>query len=522
MNRSLLVAFLLCCSCLINLADAAAAETVDIQTILSKLETYAETAQKQWGVPGMAIAVIKDDRVIYTKGFGVKRLGGTDPVDANTVFQVGSTSKAFTAALVATQVDDGKANWTDRVIDHLPEFEMYDPWVTREFQIRDLMAQHSGMRPYAGDFMAIAGFPADYILSKIKYMEPITSFRSEFGYVNNLFLVAGEVIRQTSGKTWEENLQSRIFDPLGMKSSSSSQKAFVAAPNAAAPHKIVNGKITAFSSSDPQTAWAYTYGPSGGVNASVSEMAQWARMLLAGGKFEGKQIVKTENLDVVMSPKTVLQSFSAGPFGKTPLANRPNFYCEGWVYSQSDPVPLIWHNGDNSFMHAVIGLIPDQNTGIVVLTNLGGSSLSEALMIKYYELYFDSPSDDVSTAIFTSWQEGQKAAQAAFAKKSAPNSSPQPLAQYAGKFNNPVYGDLIVAADGGKLWLTIGPQNLKMELIHWSHDTFVVSTPKSDAFLGDSGTVTFSFGPDGRVSTIAWDALSDVDSGRFVMVPPSS
>lgn len=522
MIRSFLLACFLCCWSLVSFGETPAVKSQDTQTILSKLESYAVSAQKQWGIPGMAIAVIQDDRVIYTKGFGVKKLGGTDPVDANTVFQVGSTSKAFTAALVATRVDDGKANWTDRVIDHLPNFEMYDPWVTREFQIRDLMAQHSGMRPYAGDFMAIAGFPAEYIFSKIKYMKPITSFRSEFGYVNNLFLVAGEVIQQTSGKTWEENLQSRIFDPLGMKSSSASQKAFMAATNAAAPHKIVNGKITAFSSSDPKTAWAYTYGPSGGVNASVTDMAQWARMLLAGGKFEGKQIVKTENLDVVMSPKTVLQSFSAGPFAKTPLANRPNYYCEGWVYSQSDPVPLIWHNGDNSYMHAAIGLIPDRNTGIVVLTNMGGTSLSEALMIKYYELYFGSPSDDVSTAMFTSWQEGLKGAQAAFAKKPVPNSPQQPLVQYAGKFTNPVYGDLTVETDGQKVWLTIGPSKLRMELVHWNHDTFVVSDPANDAALGDSGTASFSFDKDGKVSLITWDALSDVDDGQFELVPPAN
>jgi CubicO group peptidase (beta-lactamase class C family) len=350
-------------------------------------------------------------------------------------------------------------------------------------------------------------------------MKPITSFRTEFGYVNNLFLVSGDVIEKASGKSWTENLQARIFDPLGMKSSSSGQAPFKAANNAASPHKIVNGKVTAFSSSDPVTAWAYIYDPSGGVNSTAMDMAQWTRMLLAGGKYEGKQVVKSENLSFVMSPHTVLQSFTAGPFAKSPLANRPNFYCEGWIYSEAYPYSLIWHNGDNQFMHAAIGLIPEKKTGIVILTNLGGTSLGEALMIKFYELAFGTSTIDISDSMYAAYAEGQKAAQSAFAKPPSPAAPPQSLSQYAGKFSNPVYGDMMIALDGEKLSLTIGPQNVKMELLHWNHDTFVVSNPKTDAFLGDSGTLTFSFGPDGKVSAARWDALSDVDDGRFVVTP---
>ena len=505
----------------ISFADTAAPGGQDIETVLNQFEAYAESAQKQWGIPGMAIAIVKDDQVIFSKGFGVKRVGGTDPVDPNTVFQIGSTSKAFTSALVAIQVDDGKMNWKDRVIDHDPDFEMYDAWVTREFQIWDLMAQHSGMQPYAGDAMAVLGFPPEYILSKIRFMKPITSFRSEFGYVNNLFLVAGGLIERASGKTWGENLQTRIFDPLGMQSSSSTQAAFVSATNAAAPHKIVNGKVTAFSSTDPNTAWAYTYAPSGGVNSSVMDMAQWVRMLLGRGKYNGKQIVKAENLAFVMSPHTILQSFSAGPFAKSPLGNRPNYYCEGWVYSEATPYPIIWHNGDNSFNHVAIGLIPDKRTGIVILTNLGGTSLAEALMLKYYELFLATAASDISAAMHEAYLENQKAAQAPFAKRPSPNAPAQPLERYAGKFNNPVYGDLLVESDGHKLWMTIGPRKLKMDLIHWNHDSFVVSTPATDAFLGDSGSATFSFAKDGKVSVITWDGLNDVNDGRFVVVTPT-
>lgn len=228
----------------------------------------------------MAIAIVKNDEVIYAKGFGVKRVGGTEPVDADTVFEIGSTSKAFTAAVVALRVDDGKVGWSDRVIHHLPAFEMRDPWVTREFQVADLMAQHSGMPAYAGDGMVFLGFPADYIVAHMKHLDPVTSFRSEFAYVNNLFLVAGDLARATSGKTWAENVQQRVFDPLGMRSSSSGQEAFKAAGNVAAPHKVVGGSVTAFAGDAPQLAWAYTYGPAGGINSTARDMAQWLRMVL--------------------------------------------------------------------------------------------------------------------------------------------------------------------------------------------------------------------------------------------------
>jgi len=490
--------------------------------VLSQLEVYAEAARQQWGVPGMAIAVVRDDQVIYAKGFGVKRVRGPDPVDPHTVFQIGSTSKAFTAALVAMQVDAGKVKWTDRVMDHLPGFAMYDPWVTREFQVRDLMAQHSGMAAYAGDGMAILGFPADYIVSKIKLLKPVSSFRSEFAYVNNLFLVAADLVRQSSGLTWAENLDKRIFAPLDMASSSSSQNAFQAAANVASPHKLVNGTVTAFAKDAPQLAWAYTYGPAGGINSTVLDMAQWARMLLGHGTFAGKKIVSTENLDVVMSPQTIVRLPSTGPLAKTPLVRYQNFYCAGWMQTAAQPQPLIWHNGDNNFMHAAIGLIPNAHTGIVILTNLGGASLAEAVMWKFYDLFFRNPPTDWSAVFRESWLELQKTARVPFAQPPANASPAQPLARYTGAFINPVYGDVKVETDGQKLWLTMGPGKTKMALVHWDHDTFIASQPEMDAFVGESDFARFAFGNDGKVASLTMSAFSDVENGTFVASPPKS
>ena len=179
--------------------------------------------------------------MIYANGFGVKKQGEDDPVNENTIFQIGSTSKAFTAALVAMMVDEGKLNWKDKVIDYLPDFMMYDPWVTREFLIDDVMAQHSGMPGYASDLLSFIGFDRKHIIHSICYIQPISSFRSEFAYMNNLFLVAAALVEEISGKTWEENLRERILDPLGMNNTTYTQNGFVQSSNVAYLHQNKNG-----------------------------------------------------------------------------------------------------------------------------------------------------------------------------------------------------------------------------------------------------------------------------------------
>ena len=181
----------------------------------------------------MAIAVVHQDRVIYAQGFGVKKLGATDPVDPHTLFSIGSTSKAFTSALIALLADEEKPRWEDPVVDHVPAFEMSDPWVTRAFMIEDLMAQRSGMSPYAGDLLAVIGFDASAIQAQIKHMPLVSSFRSRFGYVNNLFLVAAEVIKRHTGMPWEEAVQRHLFAPLGMAESSTGREAYQSAKNVA-------------------------------------------------------------------------------------------------------------------------------------------------------------------------------------------------------------------------------------------------------------------------------------------------
>lgn len=493
---------------------------------------YAEESQKNWRVPGMAIAVVKGDcdRPIYTLFSGVKRVGGGDQIDGRTVFQIGSASKAFTAALLAILVDQGKINWTDRVIDHIPGFEMYDPWVTREFQVRDLMAQHSGMQPNAGDLMAFIGMSRDYIKSKIRFMKPVGSFRADFGYVNNLSLVAAELIeRKSENKTWEQIVQEKIFRPLGMQSSTAEFDSFRKTSNVASPHKWINGKVTALETDAPQLGWVYTYAPAGGINSTVFDMARWVRMLLGKGGFEGSQIMSPENLGFVLSAQTVIgNSPGSEPLAPTILAKYPRLYCEGWFFFGLRPCPLIWHTGDTNFMHSAVALIPDANLGIVILTNLGWARMVDALVLKFYDLYFgqftdcfhDQPSADWSKLYDEECEKQLNKGLGQFAKRPEDAFPPQPLARYTGTFHNSVYGDLNVDRDPNcetKLQVTIGPKNLTFELQPWNRDTFVALQPEYDAFFGESGFVTFAFGRRGNVESITLDAISDIDDCKFVV-----
>jgi CubicO group peptidase (beta-lactamase class C family) len=496
-------------------------QAAQLTALLPAFEAYAAQARIAWGTPGMAIAIVHQDQVIYAQGFGVKQLGSTDPVDPHTLFPIGSTSKAFTSALVALLADEGKLRWEDAVVDHVPGFQMYDPWVTRAFMIEDLMAQRSGMSPYAGDLLAVIGFDAPSIQAQIKHMAPISSFRSRFGYVNNLFLVAAEVIRRHSGLPWADAVQQRLFAPLGMTASSIGHEAYRAAPNVAFSHTVLDGRITTIPLDSPTLGWAYTYGPAGGINSTVLDMAQWLRLHLGQGMFGGTRLISEASMRVVHSPKTVIEAQSPNPLAHTALGHMAQFYCEGWVYSAAQPSPVIWHNGDTGGVHAVIGLIPAAQLGLVVLTNLSGTQLPEALLWDLYDRYFGLPHTDWSTVLHDAYQSQQAAARTAIGEPPTPAAPTLPLAQYAGTYQHRVYGALTLEVMGDTLALTVGPNRVRMALRPWHRDTFQVTWPENDAYPGASGWATFAIGPRGEPLSLTLDPFADVDKGQFVRANPA-
>lgn len=465
--------------------------------MLADFESYAVQGMKDWQVPGMAIAIMRGDQIIYVKAFGVKEVGRPDPVDVNTVFQIGSTSKAFTAALVSMMVDDGRFGWQDGVVGLLPEFMMYDPWVTRQFEVVDLMAQRSGLPGYAGDDQSALGFDRDHIIHSLRYLQPVTSFRSEFAYQNGLFLVAAGLVEKSTGERWETNLQQRIFSPLGMSSSSATLDAFRRAPDRIMLHHKVDGKVVPIPLDQRAINWNYIYAPAGGINSTVMDMARWLQLQLGDGVYKGKRLISSKNVQYMHEPKIYMNP-EAGS------------YCLAWVKTPYQPYPLIWHNGETSGVKTLVQIIPEAKLGIVVLTNLRGTFLPEALGRRFADLYFGNPFRDWSKETLAKAADEEKTAAAQFVPPASPDS-PLPLDRYAGTYTNPVFGDAVVTVQDGALVMVVGPGALRLILRPWNRDTFVVN--EKDIEL--TSLVSFTIGADRNASSFTASEFDKAKEGTF-------
>jgi CubicO group peptidase (beta-lactamase class C family) len=460
----------------------------ELKKILADFEKYAVQAQKDWQVPGMAIAIVQNDKVIFAKGFGVKKIGGKDKVDKNTIFQIGSTSKAFTATLVSMMVDENKFAWQDRVVDHLDQFQMYDPWVTREFQIADLMAQHSGLPPLDGDLQAFMGFDRAHIIHSLRYLKPATSFRSQYAYQNSFFLVAAALVEKYSGKTWEDNLKTRIFKPLGMSATTAGLKEFQKAKNVSFLHRKTGEKVGAIPTDWPNHSWVYIYGPAGGINSNIMDMTKWLRLQLNRGKLKDKQLISTASLNFIQTPKTIM--------GTDP--SRMSFYCEAWVYKPFRPHPIIWHNGETSGNKTMLAFMPETGVGIVVLSNLG-TNMPESLAFQFFDLYFDNPDQDWSKKELERMK--QEEAKNKPPQRPASPAPPLPPERYSGTFNNPVYGRITVTPEQDKLYMVLGLHKQKVLLQPFDRDSFTFNWPD------EAITTVFTIGPDNRAQSFSvdWD-----------------
>ena len=461
----------------------------ELKAMLADFDQYAAKAMADWKIPGMAVGIVKDGKLIFGKGYGVKTLGGNDPVTENTLFQIGSTSKAFTSTLVAMLVDEGKLKWEDKVVDHAADFRMYDPWVTREFQIVDLMAQRSGMPAYAADTLFSLGFDRAYIKQAIRHIKPVTSFRGHFAYVNNLWLVAAGIVERYTGKTWEQTLKERIFDPLGMSHSSADMQSFLNAKDVSSLHAAEGGKVITLPKNWEFLEWSYIAGPAGAINSTIGDMAKWLAFQMDNGKVDDKQLVSEANMQVLHSPKTI-----AGLSGEL---HKNAFYCLGWIYMEHSPYPVIWHNGGTQ-MKTMVAYVPEQKIGVVVLSNYV-TGLPELLAFRFFDQYAGKPAKDLSAEGLAEFEKAKKKEEA---KKPVPPKNPlapMPLETYTGIYSNDVYGKISVSLVDGKLTVVIGPKKLKITLSHWNKDVFAAHWPVSDPEL-ESAFASFQANPEGKIT----------------------
>lgn len=475
----------------------------ELKKILVDFDRYAAKAMTDWKVPGMAIGIVDNGRLIFAKGFGVKRAGGKDPVTENTIFQIGSTSKAFTATLMAMLVDRGYVRWEDKVIDHAPDFMMHDPWVTREYQVLDLLSQRSGMPGYAADLLFFLGYDRPYIKQAVRHIEPVSSFRSKYAYQNVLWLTAGDIVAKYTGKTWEQALKTHIFDPLGMSNSSADKESFLNAFDVSSLHATEGEKILALPGNWEFLDWSYIAGPAGGINSNIVDMAKWLAFQMNNGTIDGKPLVSAANMKVVHSPKTVMNLGDE--------VHKNAFYCLGWIYMEHSPYPVILHNG-STLMKTMIAYVPEQKIGIVILSNYV-TDLPEILALRFIDLYAGKPVKDISAEALEELERIKKRAKSAEPVKPKQPSAAMPLAKYAGDYSNDVYGKINIHVADGKLTVVMGPRNLRIALDHWDKDIFAVNliSPLYDSDL-QPGFAAFQVDPQGKVKTVTIDSLNQDDN----------
>ncbi|MGB7202587.1 MAG: serine hydrolase [Pyrinomonadaceae bacterium] len=469
---------------------------------LKEIDDYGNTVMQTWKGPGMAIAVIKDDKVVFQKGYGTRELGKEAPVDKDTLFAIASNSKAFTTASLAILVDEKKLAWDDKVSKYLPDFQMYDPWVTSELTVRDLVTHRVGLDTFSGDLLWYeTTYSADEILRRTRHLKPVSSFRTRYGYQNLMFIAAGKVVEKISGKSWCEFVTARILTPLAMTRTTCSVNNLPDG-NAAWPHNESGGALRRLHRGNVDGSSS-----AAALNSSVADLSKWVRTQLGRGKFEGKQIF-SEAQSWQMHQQWLAQQ--VGP-SNTPGIQPRHFsgVGMGWFVYDYMGRKIINHSGGLDGMLSYTVLIPEENAGFVVLTN--NESPSFAVMTsKIRDVLVGAPKRDYNDEAVKRIADNKKS-DADAAKKvddaRVVNTKPSlVLSSYAGTYSDKMYGDVTVAEENGKPVMRFSPSpNFVADLEHWHYDTFVIKWRPSVAYNFPRGFVTFTIDKDGKTDVLKVD-----------------
>ena len=461
-----------------------------------QLDAYVAQAVEDWEVPGLAISVVKDGEVVFSSGYGTRELGTDAPVDGNTLFAIGSTTKAMTAAAIGMLVDEGLLSWDSKVTDLLPGFALADPWVTRELTVRDLLTHRAGLGN--ADFLWYRNSRgAEDILRRARFIEPAYSMRSSFIYQNIMYAAAGGVIEAVSAMPWAQFVHTRIFAPLGMDHTVPLHAETLSRDNVARPHDTVDGILRVIDNAPVDSVAA-----AGAVWSGVDDMARWMTFMLEGGKVGDERLLQPETHAELLEPQVIVP-----PSGFYPTAEltQPHWttYALGWFQHDYQGRAVSFHTGSIDGMVAIIGLIPDERLGVYVLANRDHAELRHALMYRAFDLWapHGDSGRDWSTELLELYRGIAERAAASQAESLAAiaGGAPQSLpdGDYAGTYADILYGEITVDARGGQLDLRVG--DLQGVLEHANHDTFQArwSLPWMDAF-----PVTFRLGTDGRVHAL--------------------
>jgi CubicO group peptidase (beta-lactamase class C family) len=479
------------------------------------LDAYVGRVMQTFEVPGISVAIVKDGRVVLAKGYGVRKLGNPTPVDESTLFGIGSNTKAFTSAALATLVDEGKLSWDDPVYERLPGFQMYDPYVSHEMTIRDLLTHRSGMGLGEGDllFWPHTTYTREDIIYRLRFMKSASSFRSHFAYDNLMYIAAGQIVARVSGKSWEDYIRERILVPLSMTTTNLSNASWKSSDNYAWPHSKVDGKLQPIDFVPLDNA-----APAGSINSSAAEMAKWLLLQLNRGKFpdhDGRLFTEQRSKEM-WSPETIL------PITDPPAplaAAKPHFYDYGlgWFLTDYHGRKIVGHTGGVAGFVSMVRLVPEENLGVVVLTNAEQGGAFSSITYHIIDHYLNLPATDW-TAAFKAAQDEEEQHAADVMKqqatsRAANSKSSLALEKYAGIYKDVWYGPVTIRMENGKLVFSLDhtPKAVS-DLEPWQYDTFKAhwrDRTIEDAFL------TFALKSDGTIDHFSMVPVSPLADFSF-------
>jgi len=465
-------------------------------------DAYVSKAMQTWKIPGLSIAIVRNDSVIYARGFGVLAARGSAPVNEKTLFEIGSSSKAFTATLIAMLVSDGKMHWDDRLTTYLPDFRMYDPVANGEVTIRDALSHRSGIA--RGELAWLgSGISRDEVLHRVRFVKPEAPFRSHYSYQNMMFLAAGQAAGKAGGSTWDQLVRERIFQPLGMTSTVTTYRGLTNT-NIAAPHGIEHDTDYVKPPFD-----ADNIAPAGAIMSSAADMAQWLRFQLNDGVVAGKRLVSSAALRETHTPQ-ILMGSGGGRGGATDSVKRFSSYGMGWMVEDYRSA-LSWQHGGNTLgMTAAVGILPEKKVGVVVLSNMQSAQLPALLEQYVFDRELGAPMKDWSGEAYTRMLNQRKRAdslqQVELAGHAASAQPPVPLSAFVGDYADSLYGEMTVSLKDGHLELARG--DIRGPLEYWNATNFRWHLPLT-APTGPT-YIKFEITPENTVTGLYFGLAGDV------------
>jgi CubicO group peptidase (beta-lactamase class C family) len=494
-------------------ATPAAADDITpdmVQRGIDAIDGIAADAMDRTGVPGVSVAVVYQDEVLLTRGYGVASTETSAPVDADTIFQIASLSKPIASTIVAGIVGDGAVSWDTKIVDHLPEFALHEPWPTSQVTIRDMFSHRSGLADHAGDALEDMGYDRDTVLHRLRYLRPEYSFRAGYAYTN-FGLTAGAVAASNAaGQAWEDAADSVLYQPAGMTRTSSRFDDFINADNHAAGHVEIDG------------AWVPKYvrdadaqSPAGGVSSTATDMARWLRLQLGGGTLDGTEIIPADALAETHRVQVIRTTVN------DPSVDRAGFYGLGWNVSYDDHGAVqLSHSGAFGLgTGTAVYMYPAEGLGIAVLTNGAANGVAESIALGFLDVArLGSVQNDyvaIFGPIFAADMLPGYVTDVDYSTPPADALPPMDLSSYTGTWHNTFFGPIEIAADGDTLTLSQGPADDPdtYSLAHWDRDIFVY-TPVGEN-ENHPAAVTFTIGPDGVASAMTVENLNLEHQGTF-------